>query len=387
MKFDRNLSMMERLSRRIGRNVRNYLMLAITFLTGFAFVIYSSSSARMYSVNYENQGNSFAVNEDDANYSASNEATSYRIDSYAWTYDIESEFLEPYDVESDYLEDIGDAIYNEDIEYDFTDIFEELLEETEENNYGTLVSELHNYISKYNCYFGIYFVDLESGEEFGINDTEDFLAASTFKIPLNLYVYDRIREGTIEPNTILQYTQEDYEGGAGIICNAEPYGKSFTIKELLRLSIVYSDNVAANIMLRYVGKAKVKNYMRESGGIIVDDNKNVSCPRDMALYLRKVYELSESGDPLGRELMENMINTKFHDRLPALLPKDVRVAHKTGNLIGIVHDVGIVYAKKPYIIVVMVKNVKSDKSANKAIANISKMTYDYVKVKSESVDD
>lgn len=45
----------------------------------------------------------------------------------------------------------------------------------------------------------------------------------------------------------------------------------------------------------------------------------------------------------------------------------------------VVHDVGIVFAKRPYIIVVMSKDVVSDEAANNAIARISKMVYDYIK--------
>lgn len=342
--------------------MRNYLMLAVTFLTGVAFVVYSSNTASMSSESHEYHRESFEAN-----------------DAEIYDYDVDSFYLD-----SEYLEDIGEAIYYEDMDYDFGDIFEEL---QEGNGYAALESKLKKYISKYNCQFGIYFVDLESGSEFGINAEEEYFAASTFKIPLNLYVYDRIREGIIDADTTLEYAEEDYEGGAGIIWSRESYGKTYTVRELLRLSIVYSDNVAVNMLLRYVGKENVKNYMREMGGIVVDDKKNLSCPRDMALYLKKVYELSENGDPLGKELVRNMVNTKFYDRLPVLLPKNVKIAHKTGNLIGVVHDVGIVYAKRPYIIVVMTKNVKNERSANKAIANISKITYDYVMTQSERVDD
>jgi len=56
--------------------------------------------------------------------------------------------------------------------------------------------------------------------------------------------------------------------------------------------------------------------------------------QDMAMYLKEVYELSENGDPWGRELVQNMINTKFYDRLPVLLPKNLKIAHKTGTIPG-----------------------------------------------------
>ncbi|HOQ37873.1 MAG TPA: serine hydrolase [Acetivibrio sp.] len=246
-------------------------------------------------------------------------------------------------------------------------------------DYRILKNNLEVYISGLAGIYGIYFVDLETDEQFGINEKEEFLAASTFKIPLNMYIYKKIRDGEIKPTDTIEYTEEDYEEGAGIIRYEKAFGIKYTVKELQRLSIVYSDNVAVNMLLRRVGKDNVKDYMRELGGQVVDYNKNVTCPKDMALYLKKAYELYEKKDKYANELIKNMIETNFHDRLTVLLSKDVKVAHKTGNLIGVVHDVGIVFAKRPYIIVVMSKDVVSDEAANNAIARISKMVYDYIK--------
>lgn len=249
----------------------------------------------------------------------------------------------------------------------------------DDTGYEALKSELENYISQLAGMYGIYFMDLKTGEQFGINAREKFLAASTFKIPLNMYIYKKIRDGEIDPADTIEYTEDDYEEGAGIIRYNETFGKNYTVKELQRLSIVYSDNVAVNMLLRLVGRENVKNYMRQLGGRIVDDNNNTSCPEDMALYLKKAYGLYKNKDRYAKELIENMIETNFCDRLPVLLPKGVKVAHKTGNLIGVVHDAGIVFAKRPYIIVVMSKGVVSDKDANNAIAGISKKVYEYVK--------
>lgn len=364
-------SVKERICKILKGKIRNYFVLVVTFFMGVAFVMYSGNLASMgMKSNEYNKGNYEAHK---AYYAGTYEyGTDYDVEDDLYSLEFDDELLND---ELEYLEDIGEPFYYEDLDNDFDNTLEN---QVKKDTYAALENKLRKYISKYNCYFGIYFVDLESGKEFGINDTEEFFAASTFKIPLNLYVYDMIRKGMLDPMTSLEYTEEDFEGGTGIIWNNESFGKTFTIKELLRLSIVYSDNVAVNMLLRYVGKANVKEYMRRLGGVVVDDGKNVSCPRDMAMYLKEVYELSENGDPWGRELVQNMINTKFYDRLPVLLPKNLKIAHKTGNYTGVVHDVGIVYAEKPYIVVVMTKNVKNGQSANKAIANISKMIYDYV---------
>jgi len=54
---------------------------------------------------------------------------------------------------------------------------------------------------------------------------KSFLLRALFKIPLNLYVYDMIRKGMLDPMTSLEYTEEDFEGGTGIIWNNESFGK------------------------------------------------------------------------------------------------------------------------------------------------------------------
>ena len=108
------------------------------------------------------------------------------------------------------------------------------------------------------------------------------------------------------------------------------------------------------------------------------DGQNVSSPRDMGLYMKLVYEFCENSGTLGNELMNNFLNTDlYNDRLPALLPKSVKVAHKIGNEVGVINDVGIVFADKPYIVAVMSKGV-NEEEAPTVIANISKMIYDSV---------
>ncbi len=75
--------------------------------------------------------------------------------------------------------------------------------------------------------------------------------------------------------------------------------------------------------------------------------------------------------------MSFFLNTKFNDRLPALLPETVKVAHKIGTQVKVFNDVGIVFAQKPYIVSVMTDNINEAEAAN-VIANISKKIFDYV---------
>lgn len=239
-----------------------------------------------------------------------------------------------------------------------------------------LKKDLESYIKEAEGQYGIYYYNLVTGDEFGINDKDEYIAASTIKIPLNLYLYTRIKSGSVDPQGILTYLEDDYEEGTGQI-RYEETGKTYTIRELSKLSITISDNVAANMLFRFLGINNVKDYMRKAGGIVVKDGENVSCPRDMGLYMKLVYEFYRKQGNLGEELMNNFLNTEFNDRIPALLPNETKVAHKIGTQVGVLNDVGIVITDNPYVLSVMSKEVDEEK-APEVIAGISKKIFDFL---------
>jgi beta-lactamase class A len=236
-----------------------------------------------------------------------------------------------------------------------------------------LKEQLAEYIKKFKGIYGIYYYNLSTHEEFGINEEEEYVAASTIKIPLNLYLYTKITSGEVNPKGILPYLKEDYETGTGKL-QYRKFGETYTVEELSRLSIVNSDNVAANIIFRFLGKWNVKEYMSQVGGKIINDFKNLSSPKDMALYMKLVYEFYLNDKVYGKDLMESFLNTEFNDRLPKYLPKTVQIAHKIGTQRKVINDVGIVFLEKPYIISVMSKDI-NENEASEVIANLSKKIY------------
>lgn len=233
---------------------------------------------------------------------------------------------------------------------------------------------IYDYLRGVDGYYGVYYHNLFTNESFGINEYDEFVAASTVKVPINLYLFEKIKSGDVNINGMLTYIQSDYEGGTGII-QTQSFGKKYTIKQLSKLSITHSDNVATNMLLRFLGNENVKNYMRQIGGTVVYDDKNISCPRDMGLYMKCVYDFCNNNGDLGKELMNSFLNTEFNDRIPALLSKNVKVAHKIGTQVNTINDVGIVFKDRPYIISIMSKDV-DEKVAPQVVAKISKIVYD-----------
>jgi len=240
-----------------------------------------------------------------------------------------------------------------------------------------LKDDIESYLSEQEGVFGVYFINLETGDEFGINDTEEFSAASTSKLPINLYLYTKIESGEVDPDQVLTYEEVDFEPGSGTVQFGN-YGDEYTVREASRLSITISDNCAVNMIIRLLGIENIRQYMLDIGGTIYYDQRYRSCPKDMAIYAKELYRLYKANPSVYGELIRDLEETIFNDRINALLPEDIRVAHKIGNNTGIVHDVGIVFAKQPYVISFMAKDVISNEKANKAIATVSKMVFDYI---------
>lgn len=246
-------------------------------------------------------------------------------------------------------------------------------------NYQELKNNIQALISQYPGKYGVYFIDLNTGQTFEINGYDSFIAASTYKVPLNFYLYTLITEGKIDPNMKVQYTQADYEGGAGSI-QADPVGSYYTIRELSRRSIEESDNIASNMIMRVVGKNNYIKFMESLGANVIPYSSNITSPRDMSMYMGKLLEYVNSHPDTAGELMYYLKNTIYSDRISYPIPSNIEVAHKIGNLDNVVNDTAIVFhPTKPYILTVMANNVdgSDDSYAYTVIRQISKMVYDF----------
>ncbi len=245
-------------------------------------------------------------------------------------------------------------------------------------SYRALEKEIIDFIDQKQGTYGVYVMDLNTGQICGVNEDTVFHAASTFKVPVIMYLFQQIAEGKINPHKKLIYQERHYEGGTGIL-QYKKHGSTYTIQELAKYSIVYSDNVATNMLLELLGRKNVKKMMADLGGQIVDYSKNTTCPRDMAIYLKALLQFNEEHPDQGALLLHYLKNTVFNDRIPPLLPEGTEVAHKIGNwpAQGSYHDVGIVYhPSHPYIISLFSKDAPSSDYAYKVLQQISRLVYD-----------
>lgn len=258
-----------------------------------------------------------------------------------------------------------------------------------EPDYKKLKKEIEREIKQFPGTAGIIFYDLTTGEKIEINPHEQFESASLVKLPIMVEVYNAMDRGEIKPDGWMELKESHKVGGSGILKN-KPAGSRWTIKQLMELMITQSDNTATDMLTELVGMKAVEKTAGELGMTkttlqrkiyafeeIDRGRDNYTTPEDMFILLKEIYD----GDKLKREHCNDMLDMlkkqKRNSMLPLRLPKDAACAHKTGSLLGILHDVGIVYPPKgnPYILVLMGKNVTDEKQGESVFADISKKIY------------
>ena len=218
--------------------------------------------------------------------------------------------------------------------------------------------------------FGMVYYDINSKKYIEINSNEEFVAASTIKVPINMLMYDMIKDKKIDIKEKIAYQKVDFEDGAGILQGMD-LSKPIAIKTLSDYSIIYSDNIAINMILRKVGNQNKYEYIEKIVGHPIVHKGNNITSKDYFKILERLY-LNPEENEYYSSMIETMERTKYNDRIDKYIPHKI-VAHKIGDYASCVNDTAIVYKDNPYILVVFTKELPQ---AKEVIAKVSKMIYD-----------
>jgi beta-lactamase class A len=244
-------------------------------------------------------------------------------------------------------------------------------------DYESLKDALQKYISGRPGKISLYVKDLGSGKTLEIGSDYIYAAASTIKLPLVLYLYELAAEGKVDLNTTLTYTQKYYTQGTGIL-QGKPFGGSYTLRELSRLCIEYSDNVAWKMLLDFIDHDGLTAFEKSLGASATGkiDGLYITTPKDMGRYLEELLSFSKKYPDYGNELLYFMEHSIFKEGIPQDLPDSTVVAHKMGALDDKFHDAGIVFGKRPYIIAIFTQD-GWEAASLQTLADISRIVYDF----------
>jgi len=222
--------------------------------------------------------------------------------------------------------------------------------------------------------YGLYVINLNNGASFGVNENEKFQAASLIKLPVMAGMYIEDDKGNIDLDEKYTLRTSDKVKGAGSLYS-KPAGYKITYRNLVELMGKQSDNTAFNIFRRILGEEKIGEIIGNIGMMDTSLNENITTPRDIGIYFEKLWRGNIVNDLSRDELLDALTDTIYEDWLIKGIPKEVRVAHKYGRELHVVNDAGIVFAEKPFVIVIMSKGVV-EAEADKAFPELTKIVYD-----------
>ncbi len=285
---------------------------------------------------------------------------------------------------------------------------------------------------------GVTAIHIETGKRFSQNGGTAFPMASAYKIPIAIQLLTRVDSGKLSLNQMVEITESDRHPGSGMIANRFDFpgavtpGISLSVRSLLELMMLISDNSATDICLRLAGgPGAVNACMSRWGvqGIHVDrptaylisdwlgltldprqawspilfdslakgltpesekasslrfdgDLKDTSTPDAMGDLLMKLYSHSKLKPESTQLLLDIMRRCETGlTRLKGALPPNTVVMHKTGTIGMTANDVGIVTlpgnAGHVVIAVFTKSSEKPIEERERAIAEVTRILHDY----------
>ena len=277
-------------------------------------------------------------------------------------------------------------------------------------------------------------IHLETGRRVSLNGADRFPMASTFKVPLAVQLLTRVDKGELKLDQMIEVKQSDLHPGSGTIADLfNKGGLSLSVRNLMELMLLISDNSATDILLREAGggeavTARMRaigiegiNVNRSCARLIADwvgvgslppeenwtpemfklvfssvkpeeqraaakklesDPRDTSTPDGMAALLERVYR-KDMLKPASAELLLDIMRRcrTGEARLRGILPEGTEIAHKTGTIGASTNDVGIITLPDGaghLAVAVFVKSSEKELPAReRAIAEIARALHDF----------
>src|SRR5579871_1752759 len=209
--------------------------------------------------------------------------------------------------------------------------------------------------------------DLATGQELLIDADRPFHPASTFKLCVMLELYRQAEQGilSLEAQRPIKNSFISIADGSSFWLDpaddSEPtlyqrIGEQETLREINRLMIVQSSNLATNLLIELLTAARVTDFMRALGAQDLEilrgpeDNlayargmNNVATARGLMHILRLLTEGKVVSAEASKAMVEVLLGQQFNEGIPAGLPTGMPVAHKNGWNDHLYHDAGIVF--------------------------------------------
>ena len=228
-----------------------------------------------------------------------------------------------------------------------------------------------------------------------------FHAASTMKVAVMLEFFRRVDAGELAPTqsqTLVNQFTSIVDGSPFAVdpkddedsALYERLGQPVPMRELVERMITRSSNLATNTVIARVDAKRVTKTLRSLGArrmtVLrgVEDGKayakglnNTTTAGDLALLLTAIERGRAASASSTRAMLDILRAQELNGEIPAGLPEGTPVAHKTGQISGVLHDAALVYppGRSPYVLVVLTSGIPEETVARALIVDVSRCVY------------
>lgn len=231
--------------------------------------------------------------------------------------------------------------------------------------------------------------NLKTGEFLSHRENEVVSSASLIKIAIMGEVLRQVKEGGLSLEQRIVVYEKDKVPFS--ILTELSTDNSYSLKDVITLMIIQSDNTATNILIDLAGMENINEFIKNTGlnnTILMrkmmdfnarsEERDNYTTAMDMTIILEKIYNNQLVNNEYSKLMMGILKKQLDNSMIRLFIPEETVIAHKTGSLDGIEHDTGIVLNEKcDYILSLLTWNAKSTYVSRTTIGEISRIVYDY----------
>ena len=266
-------------------------------------------------------------------------------------------------------------------------------------NLAAAEQQIQRHVAGSHADVGIAFRTLDGKTEWFYHADDSFHAASTMKVPVMIELYREVQAGKLklsDPLTIHNEFRSIVDGSPYKLdpsddSESDLYkakGQTRTLTELCELMITISSNLATNLIIEKLGveniRATVHSLNADGMHVLrgVEDNKafdkglnNTTTARALQILLTSIADNTAVGPDASEQMLAILERQKLNEGIPAGLPPGTKVAHKTGEITKIHHDAAIVFAPRPFVLVILVRGLSDIKDSSTLMADITRLLY------------
>lgn len=213
----------------------------------------------------------------------------------------------------------------------------------------------NNKVRRLSGVYALYVVRLSDLSNYGVNEGEEMQAASLVKLPLMTLVYKKSEEGKLDLDEVAA-------------------GSKFTYSELVEAMGQRSDNSAQVTLVKIFGSEEIQNYIESIGMTNTSLAGNTTTPYEIGTFFKMLWQGELVSEKSRDEILEFLTDTIFEDWIVKGID-EVRVAHKYGREVHVVNDAGIIFAARPFVLVLM-NDGAVESEADSVLPEIAKGIYE-----------